>query len=173
MNKILNNLAIIQARTNSNRLPGKVLKEICGVPMILFQINRLKKSKNIDKIVLATSINKEDDYLAQLVKESGNEVFRGDLDDVLERFYNCSRLYKSRNIIRLTGDCPLIDPFLIDEMIQNFIEMDWDYLSNCADSDKLSVPDGFDAEIFKSQVLEKAFQNANLPSEREHVLRGL
>ena len=169
MNKLLNNLAIIQARTSSNRLPGKVLKEICGMPMILFQMNRLKKSKNIDKFVVATSINKEDDHLAHLVKGSGYEVFRGDLNDVLERFYNCSRLYKSRNIIRITGDCPLIDPFLIDELIQNFIEMDWDYLSNCADPDNLSVPCGFDAEVFKSQVLEDAFQNANLPSEREHV----
>ena len=102
MNKLLNNLAIIQARTSSNRLPGKVLKEICGMPMILFQMNRLKKSKNIDKFVVATSINKEDDHLAHLVKRSGYEVFRGDLNDVLERFYNCSRLYKSKNIIRLT-----------------------------------------------------------------------
>ena len=125
MNKTVNNLAIIQARTNSTRFPGKVLKEICNMPMILFQINRLKKSKYINKIVLATSINKEDDHLAQIVKESGNEVFRGDLDDVLGRFYNCSRLYKSKNIIRITGDCPLIDPFLIDELIEKFFEMDW------------------------------------------------
>ena len=148
MNKTINNLAIIQARTNSTRFPGKVLKEICSMPMILFQINRLKKSKNINKIVLATSTNKEDDHLAQIVKESGNVVFRGELEDVLGRFYNCSKLYKPRNIIRITGDCPLIDPKIVDKVVNMYFKSDAEYVSNVFPP---TFPDGLDVEIFSSK----------------------
>ena len=166
---IFENLAIVQARTNSSRFPGKVLKKINEVPIIVFLLNRLVKSKNIDKIVLATSYEKSDDSLSKVVKSYGYQVFRGSLDDVLSRFYDCSELYKSKNIIRITGDCPLVDPFLVDELINEFNKENWDYLSNCADENRLSVPDGFDIEIFKSDVLRIAHSKAGLSSEREHV----
>ena len=132
-------------------------------------MKRLSHSKKINKIVLATSNEKSDDTLFKVVKESGYDVFRGSLNDVLNRFYKCSNLYKSKNIIRITGDCPLIDSRIVDELICEFEKGEWDYISNCSDENNLSVPDGFDTEIFKSGLLKIANEKALLFSEREHV----
>ena len=167
--RIIKNLAIVQARMSSSRLPGKVIKEICGIPMIIFLLNRLKHSKNIDKIVLATSEDQTDDVLDDIVTKYGYSVFRGDLNNVLNRFYKCSLKYKPKNIVRITGDCPFVDPILVDELIKNFETGEWDFLSNCALSNELSVPDGFDLEIFKASLLKNAIKEAKLPSEKEHV----
>ena len=162
-------LAIVQARLNSSRFPNKVLKEVDGIPLIVFLLKRLSQSKKINKIVLATSNEKTDNKLFEVVKESGYDVFRGSLNDVLNRFYKCSKLYKSKNIIRITGDCPLIDSGIVDELICEFEKGEWDYISNCSDENNLSVPDGFDTEIFKSGLLKIANEKASLSSEREHV----
>ena len=162
-------LAIVQARTSSSRLPGKVLLPLQGVPMILFQLERLRRCNRIDRLVLATSSDHSDDALADQVSQAGVAVFRGDLNDVLERFRACAIHGRAKVVVRLTGDCPFADPELVDELVEAFHNGEWDYLSNCADEKQLSVPDGFDAEIFKSKMLERAAAEARLPSEREHV----
>ena len=162
-------VAIVQARTSSSRLPGKVLKLIGTKPMVLYQLERLKRCTNLDRFVLATSDDDSDDILADVVSSAGFDVFRGDLEDVLERFRACSVGEKASTVVRLTGDCPLSDPALIDELVQAFAEGGWDYLANCADEQQLSVPDGFDVEVFRAELLERAAREALLPSEREHV----
>ncbi|WP_390129273.1 aminotransferase class III-fold pyridoxal phosphate-dependent enzyme [Synechococcus sp. HIMB2401] len=165
----MNTLAIVQARTTSSRLPGKVLLPIGKKPMILYQLERLQRCNQIDRLVLATSVHSSDDNLANLVRAAGFSVFRGDLEDVLERFRACVALERAETVVRLTGDCPLSDPALIDELVEQFSDGGWDYLANCADEQKLSVPDGFDAEVFRAELLERAAREAALPSEREHV----
>jgi glutamate-1-semialdehyde 2,1-aminomutase len=162
-------LAIIQARTSSSRLPGKVLLPLLGVPLILFQLERLRRCNRIDRLVLATSSDPSDDDLADQVAQAGVTVFRGDLNDVLERFRSCAAREQASVVVRITGDCPLADPALIDELVEAFHNGEWDYLANCADEQKLTVPDGFDAEVFKADLLERAAAEARLPSEREHV----
>ena len=162
-------LAIVHARTSSTRLPGKVLLPLQGVPLILFQLERLRRCNRIDRLVLATSTDTSDDALADQVAQFGVAVFRGDLNDVLKRFRDCAAREQASVVVRLTGDCPFADPVLIDELVEAFQSGDWDYLANCADERQLSVPDGFDAEVFKADVLERAAAEARLPSEREHV----
>ena len=162
-------LAIIQARTSSSRLPGKVLLPIGDKPMILYQLERLQRCQRLDRLVLATSVDSSDDNLADVVGAAGFKVFRGDLDDVLKRFRACAAQEKATTVVRLTGDCPLSDPALIDELVEEFQNRGWDYLSNTADAQQLSVPDGFDAEVFRADLLERAALEAQLPSEREHV----
>ena len=162
-------LAIVQARTSSSRLPGKVLLPIGTKPMVLYQLDRLQACNRIDRIVLATSDQSSDDTLADLVANAGYSVFRGDLEDVLERFRSCAVSEQAKTVVRLTGDCPLSDPALIDELVEAFHDGPWDYLSNCADAQRLSVPDGFDAEVFHAELLNRAAREAFLPSEREHV----
>jgi glutamate-1-semialdehyde 2,1-aminomutase len=162
-------LAIVQARTSSSRLPGKVLLPLQGVPLILFQLERLRRCSRIDRLVLATSSDPSDDELVDQVAQAGVAVFRGDLNDVLERFRACAAHERASVVVRLTGDCPLADPTLIDELVEAFHNGEWDYLANCADEQQLTVPDGFDAEVFKAELLERAAAEARLPSEREHV----
>jgi len=162
-------VAIVQARTSSSRLPGKVLMPIGIKPMIIYQLERVRRCKQVDRLVLATSSHDSDDELADVVGRAGFSVFRGDLQDVLERFRACSAQEQATTVVRLTGDCPLSDPALIDELLIAFVQGGWDYLANCADEQQLSVPDGFDAEVFRAELLERAASDAQLPSEREHV----
>ena len=162
-------LAIVQARTSSSRLPGKVLLPIGEKPMVLYQLERLQRCRRLDRLVLATSDQRSDDTLAELVSAAGFTVFRGDLHDVLERFRACAVQEQASTVVRLTGDCPLSDPELIDELLEAFAEGNWDYLGNSVDEQQLSVPDGFDAEVFRAELLNRAARAAQLPSEREHV----
>ncbi len=165
----INTIAILQARTSSSRLPGKVLLPIIGKPMILHQLDRVIRSSSIDKLVVATSVDSSDDNLANTIKSAGFCVFRGDLNDVLKRFVDCISLYGGSTIVRLTGDCPLHDPAIIDEILEAYYLSSCNYLSNSSDPSNLSVPDGFDVEVFDSELLNLASINAHLPSEREHV----
>jgi len=162
-------LAIVQARTSSSRLPGKVLLPIGTKPMVLYQLERLRRCRRLDRVVLATSSHSSDDTLADVVSAEGFTVFRGDLQDVLERFRACSAQEGASTVVRLTGDCPLSDPALIDELVEAFANGNWDYLANCVDERQLSVPDGFDVEVFRAELLERAASEALLSSEREHV----
>ena len=162
-------LAIVQVRTSSSRLPSKVLLPIGAKPMVLYQLERLQRCTRLDRLVLATSDDSSDDFLAKLVSAAGFTVFRGDLRDVLERFRACAANEQATTVVRLTGDCPLSDPALIDELVEVFVDGEWDYLANCADEHQLSVPDGFDVEVFRAELLERAAREALLPSEREHV----
>lgn len=161
-------LAILQARMSSSRLPGKVLKHIHGKPILSYEINRIKQSHKIDKLVLATSINPEDDALEQLAASEGIECYRGDLHHVLQRFYDCSIHYQAHTIVRLTGDCPLIDPTIIDDVIRLYSLENADYASNTIER---TYPDGLDVEVFSFEALEKAFLNARIESDKEHVTR--
>ena len=160
------NLAILQARTSSTRLPGKVLKEIQGRPMILHQIDRIMKIKSLDKLILATSNDPSDDALADLCAQNNITCFRGDLNDVLKRFYDAAAPLKPDTVIRLTGDCPLLDPDVCEKVIGFFHAGAYDYATNAVQP---TYPDGLDIEIFKFACLEAAYREASLSSEREHV----
>jgi glutamate-1-semialdehyde aminotransferase/spore coat polysaccharide biosynthesis protein SpsF (cytidylyltransferase family) len=159
-------LALIQARMGSTRLPGKVMKPILGRPMVELLLKRLSGAKLIDQIVLATSEQPENDALADHVRSIGFEVFRGSENDVLDRFYHAAQLYKGDAIIRITADCPLIDPGVVDEVIAAFTKSDVDYMCNILPP---TYPDGLDTEIFTAASLERAFKEATRPLEREHV----
>lgn len=157
---------IIQARTDSTRLPNKVLKKIESVPMVAHIINRVKKSKNIKQIILATTSKKSDEVLLEIAEKLKIIGFAGDEDDVLGRFFNAATLFSADPIIRITGDCPLIDPGLLDDMIEIFLKNDYDYVSNTIER---TFPDGLDIEIFSYNVLKKVHQETKWSSEREHV----
>ena len=164
------NLAILQARMSSSRLPNKVLKRVKNKELLAYECERLLNSKKIDKLVIATSTDKSDDAIVEFAKRKNIEVFRGSLDDVLSRYYKCATKYKKNidklNIIRVTGDCPVIDPKVVDEVIESYEKGNFDYVSNTL---KATYPDGLDTEIFSFEALEEAYKNATLKSEREHV----
>ncbi|MFC3886638.1 cytidylyltransferase domain-containing protein [Bacillus songklensis] len=159
-------LAILQARVSSTRLPGKVLKPILGSPMLLKQIERIKRSNYIDRLIVATSEETSDDPIEQLCKENNITCFRGKLKNVLDRFYKAAILFSPINIVRLTGDCPLIDPHLIDKVIAFHLQGDYDYTSNTIEP---TYPDGLDVEVFRFSCLKQAWEEAVLPSHTEHV----
>lgn len=159
-------LAVLQARTTSTRLPGKVLKPVCGQPLILRQIERVRRMKTLDRLILATSDDESDDPLAALCAASGIECFRGDLNDVLKRFYDAAKPHNPAHVVRLTGDCPLFDPGVGDEVVNFYLKGGYDYATNCVEP---TYPDGLDIEVFKFSCLEAAFRQAKLASEREHV----
>lgn len=162
----MNNLLILQARLGSKRFRGKILKKINGKESIIFQIERLKKSKLIDKLIVAIPDNRENDGLFNFLKNKKINVFRGPENNVLERFYKLADQENCKNIIRSTADCPLIDPMIIDEVISKFLKSKVDYASNVAPH---TFPDGMDIEIFKKTVLEKAYKNAISNYDKEHV----
>ena len=159
-------LAILQARVSSTRLPGKVLKPLLGQPMILRQIERLKRARAIDRLIVATSVGPEDDALADLCRQNGLECFRGSLDDVLDRFYQAAKGVQATHVMRLTGDCPLVDPEILDALIRLHLVEGNDYSNNTLEP---CFPDGLDAEIMTLPCLEMTWQEAVLPSQREHV----
>ena len=159
-------LALVQARMGSTRLPNKVMREVGGIPLIELLLTRLSQSKAINQIVVTTSIDSKNLPLVNLVSSLGYQSFQGSEQDVLERFYLAARQFAGDIIIRITGDCPLIDPQLVDEAIQKFQESEVDYLCN---SNPPTFPDGLDIEVFSFSSLERAYNEANAPSEREHV----
>jgi glutamate-1-semialdehyde 2,1-aminomutase len=159
-------LAILQARVSSTRLPGKCLKPILGKPLLQHQIERTRRSRRIDKLLLATSTDPSDDPLAQLCERLDLPCYRGDLNDVLDRYYRAALPFHPDHVVRLTGDCPLIDPVLADQLIAFYLTGKYDYAANCLEP---TFPDGLDAEIFSFGALREAWEAATLPSEREHV----
>lgn len=159
-------LAVLQARVTSSRLPGKVLKPILGKPMLLRQIERVKRARRLSGLVVATSSDASDDDIERLCLEAGIECYRGSLEDVLGRFFEAAKSYSPVHVVRLTGDCPLADPQVIDYVIHRHLEGGFDYTSN---SIERTYPDGLDVEVMKFSALEAAFREAVLPSEREHV----
>jgi len=159
-------LAIIQARCSSSRLPNKVLKSIVGKPMIQLQLERVLRAGSFDGLILATSMAVSDNRLEDLIKELGIKCFRGDLNDVLDRFYRAAKLHAPEYVVRLTGDCPLADPKLIDDVVAYCRDGGYDYASNALEP---TFPDGHDVEVIKMSALSKAWSDADLLSEREHV----
>lgn len=157
-------LGILQARISSNRFPKKVLKSILGKPMLIHQIERLQNSKMIDRLIVATSANDSDDVIEELCFKNKIEVFRGHLENVLDRYYQCAILYNPKYIVRLTADCPLTDWQEIDKMINFCLQHNFDYVKT-----SLKYPDGLDAEIMTMNSLIEAKRNAFLKSDLEHV----
>jgi spore coat polysaccharide biosynthesis protein SpsF len=166
------NLAILQARIGSTRLPGKVLREVNGMPLLKYQCDRLLQSKKINKLIIATSIDKLDNQIEKFAKQNQISCYRGSLNNVLERYYLCAKEFKLNyhksklNIIRITGDCPIIDSALVDEVITYFEKNECDYASNTISP---TFPDGMDVEVFDFNTLEIAYNDSILDSEREHV----
>jgi len=150
----------------STRLPGKVLKPIMGRPMLALQIERLRRSETLDKLIIATSIGSEDDAIEALCEDIGIECSRGSLEDVLDRFYHCAQTHMPENVVRLTGDCPLADPGIIDRVVRFHLEGGYDYTSNVLPP---TWPDGMDVEVMRFACLIEAHSGAKLPSEREHA----
>ncbi len=159
-------LAILQARTSSSRLPGKVLMPILGEPMLFRHIERLHRSREIDQFIVATSTDASDDALVQACAQRGVVCYRGSLDDVLQRFMQAAEPYAPEIVVRLTGDCPLADPAVIDEVIRFFRAGNYDYASNCMPP---TFPDGLDVEVMRFSCVQEAEREAMLPSHREHV----
>ena len=162
-------LAIIQARMNSTRLPGKVLKLIYARPMLGYMAERVSSASEVDDYVIATSVEVSDDPIEEFCINNDIPVFRGNLHDVLDRFYRASEITDAGIIIRLTGDCPLVDPNIINTMVRMFKKNSYDYLANTAPPEGITFPEGMDIEIFTKEALKKAWNEAEKPSEREHV----
>ncbi|MCB0496665.1 MAG: glycosyltransferase family protein [Cyclobacteriaceae bacterium] len=162
----MNVLAITQARIGSTRLPGKVLKKVDNKTLLEIHIDRILKSIFIDKLVVATTNNKEDESIVEIASKCNVSISRGSEMDVLDRFYKAAEPFKPKWIVRLTSDCPLIDPSLIDEVIKFAIDKGLDYCSNTLVE---RYPDGQDVEVFKYEALESAWKESKLLSEREHV----
>jgi spore coat polysaccharide biosynthesis protein SpsF len=159
-------LAILQARYSSSRLPGKVLSPILGQAMLARQIERLRHVRNIDQLLIATSHEASDDCIEALAQDLGVFCFRGSLNDVLDRFYQAAKLFQPDYVVRLTGDCPLAEPSLIDAVIEACLRAQADYAANTLTP---TFPDGLDAEAMTFDALETAWREAALPSQREHV----
>lgn len=158
--------AIIQARTGSTRLPGKVLMELGGKPVLQNVIERVKRSKLIDSIVIATTKDRADAPIINIADTSRVEYFRGSTEDVLDRYFQAAKKFRSDQIVRITSDCPLIDPGVIDLVIKQHLSENNDYTSNALIP---SFPDGLDTEIFRFSVLEQSWREAKIPYQREHA----
>ncbi len=159
--------AIIQARMGSTRLPGKVLLPLGDTTVLGHTMRQVKKAEKIGKVIIATSTEKDDDRIEAYCKETGIEVFRGSSNDVLDRYYKAAIAYGAENIARITADCPLIDPAVIDRVATEYEKGECDYISTGRVIS--TFPDGMDTEIFSFGALKTAWQEAKLPSEREHV----
>lgn len=159
-------LAFIQARMSSSRFPGKVLAPLQGRPLIVYMVERVRQARLLDEVVVVTSTDASDDVLATTLAQAHIPVFRGDLQDVLKRFADAAVSCEATEIVRLTGDCPLIDPTVIDAVIAARRTAQADYASNI---DPPSFPDGLDVECFTREVLDQACRLATRVPEREHV----
>ena len=161
-------VAIIQARMGSTRLPEKVMKEIFGKPVILWDMDRISLSKLIDEIVVAIPYGKENDVIVDTIKEYNDKIVttRGSEDDVLDRYYQAAVQTNADVVVRITSDCPLIDHVVIDHVIEQFLDNDCDY---CSNSLTRTYPRGLDTEVFSFKVLDEAWNKAKKDYEREHV----
>ncbi|CAM2881777.1 cytidylyltransferase domain-containing protein [Clostridium sporogenes] len=161
-------VCIVQARVGSTRLPGKVLKKICGKTILEHDIDRLRRVKNIDEIIIATTTLKKDNDIVKECKILGVKYFRGSEDDVLSRYYYAAKENNADVVVRITSDCPLIDPEISENIIKYYIDNKnkYDYVSNTIDR---TYPRGLDTEVFSFKALEKAFKEAVSSRDKEHV----
>jgi spore coat polysaccharide biosynthesis protein SpsF len=159
---------ISQARMTSTRLPGKVLREVLGKPLLEYQIERLRQVKQADEVVIATTTNDTDQPIIELCEQLGVAYYRGSEEDVLSRYYEAATNFRADVVVRVTSDCPLIDPGIVDEAIGLYIDNrdKYDYVSNTLER---TYPRGLDAEVFSMAALEKAYKGAREQPEREHV----
>ncbi|MFQ5729951.1 MAG: cytidylyltransferase domain-containing protein [Waddliaceae bacterium] len=157
---------IIQARMRSVRLPGKVMLKVLGRPLLSYLVERVRKVENADEVVIATTVSAEDQAIVEFCETHQHPVFRGNEEDVLDRYLQAARQYSADVIVRITADCPLIDPIVINNVIQFFLDHDYDYVSNMLTP---TYPRGMDVEVFSIEVLEKTEKAAMKKSDREHV----
>ena len=160
----MNAVAIIQARMSSTRLPNKVLLPLAGKPVLEHVVRRLQFCKTLGNIVVATSTDVSDDAIEQWCSEHQVNCYRGSLHDVLDRFYQTATQYHADTIVRITADCPVIDPTIVDEVVSGFLAGDYDSYSLAGE-----FPDGLDCQVFAYTAIARAWREATLPSEREHV----
>ena len=150
----------------STRLPGKMMMDLCGEPVVARVVEQVKRAKQVTRVVLATTIDTSDGVLAQWAKINGVDCFRGSVNDVLDRYYQAAKEYRADVVVRVTGDCPIADPSVIDLVVEKYLEGAYDYVSNTI---RPTFPDGLDCEVFSFATLERAWKEARLSSEREHV----
>ncbi len=167
-------VAIIQARMGSSRLPGKVLRPLAGKPMLAHIVERVRAAHGVDQVVIATSDRTVDESIRSFCETNDIECFAGDEQNVLDRFYRAATQYGADRVIRITADCPLADPELIAELIRYFAAGDYDHVGVATGAGAIFLdggrfPDGYDAECMHIAALEKAWQEATAPTDREHV----
>ena len=160
--------AIIQARMGSSRLPGKIMLSACGKSLLYHLLERVKKSKKLEKIIIATTTEPEDDVIVNFCKSEKIDFFRGSKNDVLSRYYETAKKFSVDIIVRLTSDTPLIDPNVIDKVISAYENEHSDYVSNFFPLPR-TYPEGYNVEVFPFKILEKTNFEATKPSDREHV----
>lgn len=163
MNEVI---AIIQARTGARRLPNKVLLKLKDKTVLEHVIARVQKAKAVSETVVATTIEPQDLKIVELVSRRGVRVLCGSQNDVLDRYYQAARLLKAAHVVRITADCPVMDPSVIDLVVSQYFKSKADYCSNAVSQ---TFPDGLDVEVFSFAALKKAWNNAKLTSQREHV----
>lgn len=159
---------IVQARMTSTRLPGKVLKRVLDKPLLEYQMERLQRVKNADEIVVATTINAADDVIIELCKRLRIAYYRGSEQDVLSRYAEAAHEYDADVVVRITSDCPLIDPQVIEQVIQTYLDnsAEYDYVSNCLER---TYPRGLDVEVFSGVILYETCEQSTTHLDREHV----
>ena len=157
-------VAIIQARMSSSRLPGKVLMPLADKPVLAHVVERISYCRMVDQVVVATTVENSDDPVADYCENNDIDIYRGNLEDVLDRYYQAAKIYHADPIVRITGDCPAIDPVVVDAVIAGFLSGDYDLYGLGGE-----FPDGLDCTIFSFSAIEKAWKEAKLKSEREHV----
>lgn len=164
----MNTTIIVQARMTSTRLPGKILKQVLGKPLLEYQLERLRRVKLASRIVIATTTNETDQPIVDWCERHGVDCFRGSEHDVLARYHGAAALCHADTVVRVTSDCPLIDPAVIDEVIDYYRThiTNCDYASNCLER---TYPRGMDVEVFSRRTLDEAFAEAKDSAEREHV----
>ena len=161
--------AIIQARMGSTRLPGKVLLDLAGEPMLARVVNRAERAQTLDDVVVATTVHPHDEAIVRLCTERGWLYFRGSEDDVLDRYYQATLACQADAIVRITADCPLIEPAIVDRLVRRFLDQQpgADYVCNLVP--RRTYPRGMDAEVMSLKVLEQAWRDCHEPAWREHV----
>ncbi|MGD8326011.1 MAG: glycosyltransferase family protein [Sphingomonadales bacterium] len=159
-------IAVLQARIGSSRFPGKVLANILGQPLLVRQIERIARARLIDRLVVATTGRDEDDAIAHLAGQLRIDCYRGSVDDVLDRYYQCAKRYDADHIVRLTADCAFLDPQVIDDLVRMHLREANSYSSN---TQPKSYPQGLEAEIMSRKTLAWVWENATQVSEREDV----
>lgn len=167
----MHTVAIIQARMSSSRLPGKVLLDLAGQPMLVRVVERVRRAKTVDDVIVATTTDPADDPIENCCRERGYACYRGSMFDVLDRFYGAARQMGADIIVRVTADCPVIDPDVIDHTVNAFHSAGADFAANrLPPPGKRTWPIGLDTEVCSFAALERAWEEAQLPYEREHVM---
>jgi spore coat polysaccharide biosynthesis protein SpsF len=159
-------VATIEARMRSSRLPGKVLRRVLGKPMLELLIERLRRARRIDQIVVATTDNPADDLIEELARRLDVGCFRGSEEDVLDRVLRAARSVAAEVIVEITGDCPLIDPEVVDRLVEVYLTHNYDYVANVL---RRTYPDGLDTQVFATAVLAEVASRTQDPADREHV----